>query len=316
MPRISIPDDSPAVLATSAVFPALQALAELDYHDSLPGTEDVLIERIGAAETVLNIRSSSRFTARVFAACPRLRLLSVWGTGTDHIDLASAAQHGVTVTNTPGVSARSIAEHALALLFAVARRIPEMDAATRLGTWPRGRGVELFGKTCGVIGYGAIGRQFARLAAALGMRVVVWTMHPARYADVEFVELDELYRTSDVVSLHLRLSPQTESFVSAAQFGLMKPGAILINTARGAIVHEEALIEALATGGIAGAGLDVFVAEPLPPHHPLTGLGNVVLTPHCAGITPEALEAGLRMAVDNIWNFFEGRPKNQAGAGA
>ncbi len=316
MPRISIPDDSPAVLATSAVFPALQARAELDYHDSLPGTEDVLIERIGAAETVLNIRSSSRFTARVFAACPRLRLLSVWGTGTDHIDLASAAQHGVTVTNTPGVSARSIAEHALALLFAVARRIPEMDAATRLGTWPRGRGVELFGKTCGVIGYGAIGRQFARLAAALGMRVVVWTMHPARYADVEFVELDELYRTSDVVSLHLRLSPQTESFVGAAQFGLMKPGAILINTARGAIVHEEALIEALATGGIAGAGLDVFVAEPLPPHHPLTGLGNVVLTPHCAGVTPEALEAGLRMAVDNIWNFFEGRPKNQAGAGA
>ena len=316
MPRISIPDDSPAVLATSAVFPALQARAELDYHDSLPGTEDVLIERIGAAETVLNIRSSSRFTARVFAACPRLRLLSVWGTGTDHIDLASAAQHAVTVTNTPGVSARSIAEHALALLFAVARRIPEMDAATRLGTWPRGRGIELYGKTCGVIGYGAIGRQFARLAAALGMRVVVWTMHPARYADVEFVELDELYRTSDVVSLHLRLSPQTESFVGAAQFGLMKPGAILINTARGAIVHEEALIEALATGGIAGAGLDVFVAEPLPPHHPLTGLGNVVLTPHCAGITPEALEAGLRMAVDNIWNFFEGRPKNKAGAGA
>ena len=139
MPRISIPDDSPVVLATSAVFPALQARAELDYHDTLPGSEDVLIERIGTAGMVLNIRASSRFTARVFAACPRLRLLSVWGTGTDHVDLASAAQHGVTVTNTPGVSARSIAEHALALLFAVARRIPEMDAATRLGTWPRGR---------------------------------------------------------------------------------------------------------------------------------------------------------------------------------
>jgi D-3-phosphoglycerate dehydrogenase / 2-oxoglutarate reductase len=304
MPRISIPDDSPVVLATSAVFPALQARAELDYYDTLPGTEDALIERIGTAATVLNIRSSSRFTARVFAACPRLRLLSVWGTGTDHVDLASAARHGVTVANTPGVSARSIAEHALALLFAVARRIPEMDAATRLGSWPRGRSVELYGKTCGVIGYGAIGRQFARLAAALGMRVIVWTMHPAHYAGVEFVELDELYRTSDVVSVHLRLSPQTESFIAAAQFALMKPGAILINTARGAIVQEQALIEALGAGRIAGAGLDVFTVEPLPPQHPLTRLGNVVLTPHCAGITPEALEAGLKMAVENIWEFL------------
>jgi len=245
-----------------------------------------------------------------------LRLLSVWGTGTDHVDLASAARHGVTVTNTPGVSARSIAEHALALLLAVARRIPEMDAATRLGSWPRGRGIELYGKTCGVIGYGAIGQQFSRLATALGMRVIVWTMHPAHYAGVEFVELDELYRTSDVVSLHLRLSAETKSFVAAEQFALMKPGAILINTARGAIVDEQALIEALGAGRIAGAGLDVFTTEPLPPQHPLTRLGNVVLTPHCAGITPEALEAGLKMAVDNIWDYLEGRPKNQAGASA
>ena len=241
MTRISIPDDSPAVLAPSSAFPALQARAELDYHDTLPGAEDVLIERIGTAEVVLNIRSSSRFTARVFAACPRLRLLSLWGTGTDHVDLASAAQHGVIVTNTPGVSARSIAEHTLALLFAVARHIPEMDAATRLGSWPRGSSVELYGKTCGVIGYGAIGRQFARLAAAIGMRVIVWTMHPERYSGVEFVELDELYRTSDVVSLHLRLSPETTDFIGAPQFALMKPSAILINTARGAIVHQGAL---------------------------------------------------------------------------
>src|SRR5262245_39794092 len=143
MQRISIPDDSPAVLAPSSVFPALRARAELDYHDTLPGTEDVLIQRIGTTEIVLNIRSSSRFTERVFAACPTFRLLSLWGTGTDHVELPSAARHGVTVTNTPGVSARSIAEHSLALLFAVARRLPEMDAATRLGNWPRGRSVEL-----------------------------------------------------------------------------------------------------------------------------------------------------------------------------
>jgi D-3-phosphoglycerate dehydrogenase len=300
LPTIHIPDDAPPVLRASAVWRELAARAALVYHDTLPRSEAGLIERIREAEIVLNIRSSSKFTERVFASCPRLRLVSVWGTGTDHVDLAAAARHGVTIANTPGVSAVSIAEHTLALLLAVARRLPQTDRATRAGGWPRGRSVELHGKTCGIIGLGAIGRRFAQLAAAIGMRVVAWTMHP-RDGD-PIVPLDELYRTADVVSLHLRLSPQTEGFVGAAQFALMKPGAILINTARGAIVDEAAMIEALAGGRIAGAGLDVFATEPLPPNHPLTALDNVVITPHCAGITPEALEAGLRMAVENIWS--------------
>jgi len=307
MPRISIPDDAPPVLAPSAVWPALAARAELDYHDTLPGSEERLVERIGSHDLVLNIRSSSRFTARVFDALPRLRLVSVWGTGTDHVDLAAAARNSVTITNTPGVSAVSIAEHGLALLFAVARRIPQTDAATRAGGWPRGRSLELAGKTCGVIGLGAIGRQFARLAGAIGMRVVAWTMHPRDIPGIPMVDLDELYRTSDVVSVHLRLSPDTVGFIGPREFGLMKPSAILINTARGAIVDEAAMLDALANQRIAGAGLDVFATEPLPPGHPVTALPNVVITPHCAGITPEALEAGLRMAVENIWAFLDGR---------
>jgi phosphoglycerate dehydrogenase-like enzyme len=305
---ICVPDDAPPVLRSSAVWPELAARAELAYHDTLPGSEARLIERIRDAELVLNIRSSSKFTERVFGACPRLRLLSVWGTGTDHVDLAAAARHGVTVTNTPGVSAISIAEHTLALLFAVARQLPQIDRATRAGGWPRGRLSELHGKTCGIVGLGAIGRQFARLANAIGMRVIAWTIHPRTGDPV--VPLEELYRTSDVVSLHLRLSPQTEGFVGAAQFARMKPSAILINTARGAIVDEGALLDALTSGRIAGAGLDVFTTEPLPQGHPLTVLDNVVLTPHCAGITPEALEAGLRMSVENIWAFVEGRPEH------
>jgi D-3-phosphoglycerate dehydrogenase len=230
----------------------------------------------------------------------------VWGTGTDHVDLAAATRHGVTVTNTPGVSAISIAEHALALLLAAARHIPQMDASTRRGEWARGQSVELRGKTCGIIGLGAIGRQFARLAGAVGMRVIAWTMHPKPLPGVELVELDELYRTSDVVSVHLRLSPETAGFVGARQFALMKKSAILINTARGAIVDEAAMINALVEGRIRGAGLDVFATEPLPEGHPLAKLANVVMTPHCAGITPEALEAGLRMAVENIWAFAAG----------
>jgi len=310
MTLISIPDDAPPVLATSGAWPSLQARAQVDYHNSLPGSEERLIERIGAAEVVLNIRSSCKFTEAVFAACPKLRLVSVWGTGTDHVDLPAAARHGVTITNTPGVSAVSIAEHALGLLLAVARRLPQMDAATRAGQWPRGQSVELYGKTCGIVGLGAIGRQFARLAGGIGMRVIAWTMHPKPMPGVEHVELEELYRASDAVSLHLRLSPETVDFIGRPQFALMKKTAILINTARGAIVNEAAMIEALSSGAIAGAGLDVFTTEPLPPNHPIVRLPNVAITPHNAGITPEALEAGLRMSVENVWDFLAGRPSH------
>ena len=309
-PKISIPDDAPPVLRSSAAWSLLVARAELDYHDTLPGSEERLGERIGNAAVVLNIRSSSRFSERVFSSCSALRLLSIWGTGTDHVDLAAAVRHGVTVANTPGVSAVSIAEHALALLLAVARCVPMLDGSTRRGEWARGQSVELFGKTCGVLGLGAVGRQFARLANGIGMRVIGWTLHPRPIDGVELVEPDELYSRSDVLSIHLRLSAGTTGFVGEKELALMKPGALLINTARGAIVDEYALIKALSDGRLAGAGLDVFTTEPLPASHPFTELPNVVLSPHCAGITPEALEAGLRMAVENIFAFLAGRPEH------
>ncbi len=244
------------MLRPSAVWPELAARAEIDYHNTLPGSEEALIERIGAAAAVLNIRSSCKFSARVFEALPALRLLSVWGTGTDHVDLAAAARHSVTVTNTPGVSAVAIAEHTLALLLAVARRIPQVDASTRRGEWAKGQSVQLRDKTCGIIGLGAIGREFASLAAAVGMRVIGWTIHPRAVAGVEMVELDELLRTSDVLSLHLRLSSQTEGFLGPAQFKQMKHGAILLNTARGGLVDEASLVQSLVSGRLTGAGLD------------------------------------------------------------
>jgi D-3-phosphoglycerate dehydrogenase len=232
------------------------------------------------------------------------------------VDLPSAARHGVTVTNTPGVSAFSIAEHALALMLAVARRIPLVDAGVRQGLWPRGQATQLHGKTLGIIGLGAVGRQFARLGAGIGMRVIAWTMHPDPLLGFELVPLDELLRASDVVSLHLRLSDETRGFLGKAHIDKMKPSAILINTARGPIVDESALVVALAAGRIAGAGLDVFDVEPLPARHPLTQFENVVLTPHCAGVTPEALEAGLALSIANVWNFLGGHPTNVVADGA
>jgi D-3-phosphoglycerate dehydrogenase len=193
-------------------------------------------------------------------------------------------------------------------MLAVARHLPRLDAQVREGEWPRGFVSQMHGKTLGIIGLGAIGRRFAQLGAAIGMRVITWTMHPNPALGFELVELDGLLRSSDVVSIHLRLSDQTRGFLGPRELALMKPTAILINTARGPIVDEAALLDALSNRRIAGAGLDVFDIEPLPPGHPITKLDNVVLTPHSAGVTPEALEAGLQRSVDNIWDFLAGRP--------
>jgi D-3-phosphoglycerate dehydrogenase len=307
---IVIPDDYPVVMAAGSAWQQFHRNHQVRYFDTLPGGDERLIERIRDAEVVINIRSSVRFTEAVLAACPNLQLISIWGTGTDNVDLEAARRRGVTVTNTPGVAARSIAEHSLALTFAVARRIPQVDGSVRAGQWIRGNSVQLSGKTLGIIGLGAIGREFARLGSAVGMRVTAWTMHPKPELGFPLVSLETLYRESDVVSLHLRLSEETRGMVGASQFAMMKPAAIFINTARGPIVDETAMVDALRQRRIAGAGLDVFDVEPLPAAHPLVSLDNVVMTPHCAGITPEVLEAGLAMALDNVTAFLAGEPRN------
>ena len=314
-PTVVVPDDYPPVLGPSAALRSLEARAQVGYHPSLPPSAEVLVERIEKAEAVVNIRSSVGFDEEVFARCPRLRALSLWGTGTDHVDLEAAARHGVAVTNTPGVSAVAMAEHALALMLAVARDIPRIDARTRRGAWPRGFVTQLHGRVLGVVGLGAIGMQTARIACGIGMRVIAWTRTPEGkpIADlgVEMVSLAELYRRSDVVSLHVRLTPETAGMVGEREFAAMKQSAILINTARGAIVDEAALLRALRTGSVRGAGLDVFDQEPLPEGHPLGAEPNVVLTPHSGGVTAEALERGLQMAVDNVFATLAGENRNR-----
>lgn len=211
-PRIVVPDDWPPVLATSTAFQGLQReIAGIEYFNTLPGSTQSLIERIRDAEVVINIRSSSSFNAELFQGCPRLRLVSLWGTGTDNIDLAAGEEHGVTITNTPAVSAYSVAEHALSLMLAVARRIPAQDEAVRNGHWPRGQGVELRAKTLGIIGLGAIGRRFAELGHGIGMHLIAWTPHARSVPGVELVDFEQLLRVSDVVSIHLRLTDQTKT---------------------------------------------------------------------------------------------------------
>jgi phosphoglycerate dehydrogenase-like enzyme len=208
----------------------------------------------------------------------------------------------VRVTNTPGVAAAAVAEHTLALMLAVARQLVRVDEQVRRGQWPRAMVTQLRGKTLGLIGAGAIGREMARLGRGIGMRVVAWTFHPQ--GDVaEWAAFDEVLRVADVVSVHVRLSPDTHHMIRREHFELMKPSAIFVNTARGAVVNEADLLEALRTNRIAGAGLDVFEREPLPPGSPFFSLPNVVLTPHAAGITPETTEAGLALAIENVLSF-------------
>lgn len=308
MPLIVIPDDEPAVMSPSAAF---RNLAGHDVRTYLtrPSGPAELADRIGDGEIAINIRSTSRFTAEVLEKCPALRLISIWGTGTDNVDLAAARTQGLCVTNTPGVSAVAVAEHTMALIMAVAKRIVQVDQEVRQGRWPRAMVTQLRGKTLGLLGTGAIGREVARLGAAMGMRVIAWTFHP-RGDVAERVTFDDVFRQSDVLSIHLRLSTDTAGLIRREHFELMKPGAFLINTARGGIVNESDLVQALATNRIAGAGLDVFETEPLPAGSPLSAMRNVVLTPHAAGITPEATEAGLALAIENVLAFLAGQPKN------
>lgn len=308
MPRIVIPDDEPAVMSPSVAFRRLEG-HDVRTYSTRPSSQGELVDRIRDSEIVINIRSTSRFTAEVLEKCPALRLISIWGTGTDNVDLASARERGIRVTNTPGVSAVAVAEHTLALIMAVAKQTVQVDHQVRQSAWPRAMVTQLRGKTLGLIGTGAIGREVARLGAGIGMRVIAWTFHPRGDA-AEWVAFDEVFRQSDVLSVHVRLSPETSGLIRREQLELMKPAAILINTARGGIVEESDLVDALVRNRIAGAGLDVFETEPLPAKSPLFTMRNVVLTPHAAGITPEATEAGLALAIDNVFSFLAGQPTN------
>jgi phosphoglycerate dehydrogenase-like enzyme len=310
---VVVPDDEPPVLSGTPYEYRARALAqEAEWHFDRPSNEEETIARIKEADAIINIRSSVQFTRKVLSACTRLKVLSVWGTGVDHVNLPAAEELGITVSNTPGYGAPYVAEHALTLALAVSRQIVQNDQNIRRGGWTRGFINELYGKTMGVVGTGAIGQRMIQLGKGIGMEVIAWTLHPsperaAQYG-VEFVPLEELLQRADVVSLHLALSPETTKLIGAEQLARMKPTAILVNTARGAVVDEVALLEVLEQKKIAGAGLDVFEAEPLPAGHSITKLDNVVLSPHAGGMAYNGTMRGLEMSVENLEAFAAGSP--------
>ena len=312
-PVIVVPDDFPTVFNGTSAHERCQKLGDTRvYIERGADDEAELIRRIGNARYAINIRAHARFTEGVMAGCRKLEMISIWGTGTDNIDLDAAGRHGITVCNTPGINAFAVAEHALALMLATARRIPRIDREVRGGAWPRDLLTQLLGKTLGVFGTGKIGARVIELGRALGMDVLAYSARGDAAAvaglGARAASKEDILRRADVVSLHLRLAPETRGFLGRREFAMMKPMAILINTGRGALVEREALLDALTQGKLGGAGLDVFHDEPIKPGDPLLTLPSVVLSPHNAGQTPEVIRDGLLRAIENVENYLAGKP--------
>jgi D-3-phosphoglycerate dehydrogenase / 2-oxoglutarate reductase len=238
--------------------------------------------------------------------CDTLKHVVFLGTGAaSYMNIAELAARGIKVHTIRNYGDTAVAEHAMALMFAACRDIAAMDREVRAGTWVPHGGMQLLGKTLGVIGFGGIGAEVARIGQGLGMKVIAWNRSPRPGAPL--VPLDELLERSDVISMNLTLSDETRGFLAAAQFARMKHGVIFVNTARGALVDENAFIAALRSGQIRHAGLDVFHAEPLKPDHPLAQMQNVTLSAHAAFRTLEASQTLLRRAIDIVRGIVSGQ---------
>ncbi|HEX6029923.1 MAG TPA: D-glycerate dehydrogenase [Tepidiformaceae bacterium] len=278
------------------------------WPDALPPPPDVLRERVSSADAVLALLTD-RFDEDLLAAAPRLRIIANMAVGYDNVNPAVAAAAGVWVSNTPGVLAETTADFAFALMLAAARQVVASERDTRAGGWKTWSptaflGPDVHGATLGIVGLGEIGRQVAKRARGFEMRVLAATRTP-READerdlgVRHVAPDELLAESDFVSLHVPLTPDTRGLFGRDAFHLMKRTAVLVNTARGPVVDQDALVDALRAGEIAGAALDVTDPEPLPLEHPLFSLANVIITPHIASASVATRSRMAEMAASNI----------------
>jgi D-3-phosphoglycerate dehydrogenase / 2-oxoglutarate reductase len=305
---------APLVLvADPIVMDGLLALRERARVEIVAGNREALEQKLPCADALL-VRSETRVTSALLDAAPRLRVIGRAGAGVDTIDVEAATARGIVVVNAPGGNAIAAAEHALALMFALARRVSAADASLKRGEWKRSAyvGSELTSKTLGLVGLGRVGSEVARRALGLAMRVLVYDPYvPAEHArrlGLEPVELDPLLESSDFVSLHVPLTDATRGLLSAARIRRMRPGAFLVNCARGGLLDNQALLEALDEGRLAGAGIDVFDAEPVSPEDPLPRHPRVVATPHLGASTVEAQANVASQVAEEVLAVLEGRP--------
>ena len=312
---VVVPDDIGGAFKSSPNIARIEKIASVVFHEQRASNEAELTARLRDANVILSFRPAfTKFPKAVLDGAPNLRMVCISGTGVEDVSVADASARGIAVANVPGPSNRAVAEHCLALLFAVARAVPAQDRAIRRGEWKAMQGIELGGKTLGIVGVSGISSELAPLARALGMKVISWSRNndAARAAAIgsQAVPLDELLASADVVSLHVRLNDATRHMIGADQFARMKRGAILINTARGGVVDEAALLRALKSGQVGGAGLDVFETEPLPAGHPFLTTENVVMTPVSAWSTVDASARMINQSIENVVQFLAGTPVN------
>jgi phosphoglycerate dehydrogenase-like enzyme len=311
MVRVAILDDYQRVAGRMVDWAAALPDAEVtSFADHLDAEDDVAV-RLADFDVVVAMRERTPFRRTLLARLPRLRLLVTTGMRNAAIDLAAAAELGITVCGTAG-SGGSTAELTWALILALARHVPAEDASIRAGGWQRTVGTDLAGATLGVLGLGNLGRRVATIGLAFEMDVIAWsrnlTAEAAAAVGARRVEREELFQLSDVLTIHLVLSDRTRGLVGPAELALMKPTAYLVNTSRGPIVDEAALVEHLRAGRIGGAALDVFGVEPLPPGDALRTLPNSVLTPHLGYVSEKTYRTFYGEAAEDIAAFLAGRP--------
>ena len=285
----------------------------VEYYDRTAG-EDLTIRRIGDADIIL--LNKTPITKSVLDACPSLKLICVLATGYNVVDCTAAASKGIPVCNVPGYGTDSVAQFTFALLLELCNRVGLHSDSVHSGEWSacpdfcywKTPQMELAGKTIGIIGYGSIGRAVGKIAEAFGMKVLAYSR--THYEGIDYVDLDTLLRQSDIVSLHCPLFPETREIINADTISKMKDGAILLNTSRGPLISEEAVAEALQTGKLRGAAMDVVCQEPIPASSPLLRAPNCIMTPHMAWAPIEARQRILNITMDSIHAFLKGEQKN------
>lgn len=310
MTRVAVLDDYQGV-ALTADWSEVKAKAEVVVFRDTLADEDAIVGRLQDFEIVCLMRERTPFTEPLIARLPKLRLIVTTGMRNAAIDVAAAKARGIIVCGTAG-SGVSTVELTWALILALARRIPTEDAGMRHGAWQSTVGIGLAGKTLTLLGLGRIGQAVAKIGQAFGMRLLAWsqnlTAERAAEAGATLVGREAAFAEADVLSIHLVLSQRTRGLVGTDLLGRMKPTALLINTSRGPIVEQAALLAALQAGRPGGAGLDVYDREPLPAEHPLRRLPNVVLTPHVGYVTQENYAVFYRETVEDVLAFLAGKP--------
>lgn len=309
--RLAILDDYQGVALTLGPWHMLPPELQVEVFHSTLKDPDALVARLSPFDAILIMRERTPFPRSLIERLPNLRLLITTGARNRSVDAIACAEHGIAFCGTPSIG-EPTADLTFGLILALARDIPGQDQALREGRWQTEVGMGLEGKTLGVIGLGKLGSRVARIGAAFGMKVVAWssnlTAETAAAVGATRVDKETLLREADVVTLHLVLSERTSGIVGAAELRLMKPTAFLINTSRGQLIDQAALVKALNLGHIAGAGLDVYDEEPLPPEHPLLQTPNTVLTPHLGYVTEQNYRTYFAGAVDAIQAYVSGRP--------